>query len=308
MRTVLVRWSGAVLVPVSVLWLSACGDDAGRAAPAAGVSIVVTTSILGDVVRHLVGDLGTVEVVMPPNADPHDFAPSARQALAMREADALVVNGLGFEAGLSDTIEAAGRDGVPVLVAADAIEPLSLPGGDSPDPHFFGDPARMVRVSRELVEDLAARVGGLDGRALRDHADGYVKDLVAVDRDIEAILAVVPPERRVLLTNHDTLGYFADRYGFEILGAIIPGGSTLAEPNAADLANLARLIAAREVPSIFTDASSPHRLAQALAEEGAHVEVVDLYSESLGEQGSPGATYLGMVAANARRIADALGV
>jgi zinc/manganese transport system substrate-binding protein len=123
---------------------------------------------------------------------------------------------------------------------------------------------------------------------------------------VEQLLAAVPPERRVLVTNHDVFGYFAERYGFEVLGAVIPAGSTLAEPSAHDLDDLATLIEQAGVPAVFADTSAPSRLADALAGEGTDVEVVELYSESLGEPGSEGATYIGMVRTNARRIADAL--
>ena len=109
------------------------------------------------------------------------------------------------------------------------------------------------------------------------------------------------------MTNHDVFGYFADRYGFEVLGAVIPGGSTLAEPSASDLADLAALMVARHVPAVFADASSPARLAEALAAEGADVTVVELYTESLGPAGSAGDTYIGMMRTNAERIAAALG-
>ena len=103
---------------------------------------MVTTNILGDVVEHLVGDAAEVEVVMPPNADPHDFAASAQQAASMREADALVVNGLGFEEGLVDTIEAAADDGVPVITRHGCHRPASR-SGTATIPHLFTDPARM---------------------------------------------------------------------------------------------------------------------------------------------------------------------
>jgi zinc/manganese transport system substrate-binding protein len=266
---------------------------------------VVTTNILGDVVEQLVGDDAEVEVVMPPNADPHDFAASAQQAASMREADALVVNGLGFEEGLGDTVEAAEADGVPVITATDAIDPRSL--GDGEDPHLFADPVRMAAAAARIADELAAEIPSLDTPDGEGRVAAYLDALDALDADVEATLAGIPAEDRVLVTNHEVFGYFADRYDFEVLGAIIPGGSTLAEPSAADLADLVAVIEERDVPAIFAEASSPARLADALAAEGADVEVVELYSESLGEPGSPGDTYLGMVRTNAERIAAALG-
>jgi len=297
MRTVL----AGVAMAVAAALLAACGDDAGGS-DGDGARIVVTTSILGDVVNNLVGDDATVEVLMPPGADPHDFAPSARQAAALRDADVVVANGLGFEEGLVDTIEAAASDGTTVITAADLV---GLREGD--DPHLFTDPVRMAEAARGISEALAEHVAGLDTTAARGRAAAYLAELDALHAEVEQILTGIPAEQRVLVTNHDVFGYFAARYGFEVLGTIIPGGTTLAEPSAAELAELADEIAARGVPAIFAETSSPARLADALAAEGVDVEVVELYTESLGEPGSDGATYVDLVRTNARRIADALG-
>jgi zinc/manganese transport system substrate-binding protein len=295
MRTVLVSGLAALVL----VGCGADGEDAG------GPRIVVTTSILGDVVEQLVGDAAEVEVVMPPNADPHDFAPSARQAVAMREADALVVNGLGFEAGLLDTVEAAEADGVTVITATDAIDPIPLADGD--DPHLFTDPVRMQAAAAMIAEELAATIAELDTREVDERVRAYLLDLGALDAEVSDRLAAIPPAARRLVTNHEVFGYFADRYDFVVVGAIIPGGSTLAEPSASELAALARDIEAQQVPAIFAETSSPARLAEALAAEGTDVAVVELYSESLGEPGSPGDSYVGMVRTNAERIAAALG-
>jgi zinc/manganese transport system substrate-binding protein len=297
MRTVLICLVAAV-------GLGGCGDD-GPSSDTDAARIVVTTNILGDVVRQLVGDDADVEVLMPPGADPHDFAPSAQQGAALRDADLLVMSGLGFEAGLLDTIEAAKQDGVLVATASDAVDVLTLDGGD--DAHFFTDPVRMRDAVQHIAVELADAVDGLDTAAFQDRVQGYVAELEALDAEVEATLSVIPEERRVLVTNHEVFGYLADRYGFEVLGAVIPGGTTLAEPSAADLAELARQIEDAGVPAIFAETSSPTRLADALAGEGTDVEVVELYSESLGEPGSDGATYLDMVRTNAERIAAALG-
>jgi zinc/manganese transport system substrate-binding protein len=350
MRTlpILVRAAGAAALAAGLV---ACGDDdatttAARPEPeatAATGTVVVTTNILGDVVENLVGDRAEVEVIMPPGADPHDFAPSARQAASMREADLLVVNGLGFEEGLLSAIEGAEEDGVVIFEATSAVATIELDDGhghgdddDGPghdddghgddddghghddddghghgqegeDPHVFTDPARMVDVVEELAEALAANLEGLDDDAFRDRVDGYLQDLRDLDAEIEAMVAELAEDRRVLVTNHDAFGYFADRYGFEVLGVVIPGGSTLAEPSAADIAELARQVEAEDVPAVFAETSAPARLAEALAAEVGDVEVVELFSESLGDAGSGGETYLDMMRTNAERIVGALG-
>lgn len=280
-----------------VVALAGCGGGSGSSEP----SVIVTTSILGDVVRNLVGDDVEVEVLMPPGVDPHAFAPSARQAAALRDADVLVQNGLGFEAGLEDTLEAAAGDGAVLVTATDGVDLL----GD--DPHFFTDPVRMGDAVEHLAAALAEHVDGLDRTALRSRTDRYLRSLHDLDRDVAGLLDAVPASRRTLVTNHEVFAYLADRYDFEVLGAVVPGGSTLAEPSAAELAGLAATIDAARVPAVFAETSSPARVAEALAAEGVGVEVVELYSEALGEAGSDGATYLDMVRSNARRIAEALG-
>ena len=294
MRTVLVK---GVAVAAIVALAAACGEDGGAGGTGGRPSIVVTTSILGDVVSNLVGDDADVEVIIPPGADPHDLAPSPRQVEAILDADVVVVNGQGLEHGLVDPIELAEDAGVPLVVAA----------GDDVDSHFFTDPLLMrdaiQQIARALTEDLDL---GLDEDDVRQRAIDLGAVLAGVHAEIEAVLAAVPAERRVLVTNHETLGSFADRYGFEVLGSIHPGGSTLGEPSAAEVAALADAIRARGVPAIFADASSSAEVAEVLADEGLDVEVVELHTESLGPAGSGAETYVDLVRSNATAIAEAL--
>jgi zinc/manganese transport system substrate-binding protein len=276
---------------------AACGEASDHAA----APVVVTTSIVGDIVRNLTGDDVDVEVVMPPNSDPHDFAPSAKQAQAMRTADVLVINGLGFEAGLDDTIDAAEDDGATVVALTDHAPELL-----AEDPHVFTDPARMAVAVGALADVLAERVEGLDTAAYRARVAGYLAQLEALDQEIAHLVDAIPTAQRLLVTNHDVFGYFADRYGFEVLGSVIPSITTLAEPSGGDLRELADLIATRGVPAIFAETSSPARLADALAAEGPDVAVVELFSESLGGPDSEAPTYLDLLRTDARRIVDAL--
>jgi zinc/manganese transport system substrate-binding protein len=313
MRTVLIRRSAVALAVVLGLVAAGCGSGGGGASSSSSADIVVTSNILGDVVRHLVANDAKVDVVMPPNADPHDFSASARQAADMRTAKVLVINGLGFEAGLKDTIDAARSDGAHVIEVAklapnlrQIVEAGENNGKPVTDPHVFTDPARFAVAVAGLADQLEHQVGALDTARFRARARAYVAQLHTLDADVERILAPIPPARRILVTNHDALGYFADRYSFRVLGTIIPSLSTLAEPSAADLADLAGAIDKAGVPAIFADTSSPARLADALAGEGHHVEVVALFVESLGAAGSGAATYQEMVRTNAERIVAAL--
>ncbi len=313
------KWLGLGILTVAVL--AGCGSDEttdDSAGNPDAPTIVVTTGILGDVVSNLVGDGAAVEVIMPPGANPHDFQLSAREADEIREADVLVVNGANFEVGLSDAIEAAESDGVPVCTAIDGVDTIAFGEAahrdeedhseeedhsdhEGDDPHFFTDPARMAVAADGLADCIVEAIPSVD----TDASDAYIDELLALDSEVEERLAEIPPDRRVLITNHEVFGYFADRYGFEVAGAIIPGGSTLSAANPGQLADLAALIEAEEVHAIFVDTSSSSQLAEVLAAEVGDVAVVGLFSESLGSDG--GETYVEMVRTNAERIAKGLG-
>jgi zinc/manganese transport system substrate-binding protein len=302
-----------MLACLAALLGAGCGASAPAASPAgqcATPEVVVTTSVLGDIVANLVGDRGRVEVLMPVGADPHSFQVSAGQAAAMRRAGLVVVNGLGLEEGMSDAIEAAAADGVSVVEAASFVEPLPFgEGGDhgSLDPHIWTDPRRMADVVSGLGDALAAADPACPER-WREAAAAYRGEVLRLDEEIETVLSVIPADRRKLITNHYSLGYFADRYGFEVVGAILPGGDTLAEPSPADLAALVEILRSEGVRAIFAETTRPADLAEALAAElGEQVLVVRLYTGSLGEPGSGAETYLTMQRTNAELIAAALG-
>ena len=303
------RWlASACLAAVLV----AC--DAGTAADD-GTRVVATTSVLGDVVSRVVGDDAELTVLMGPGVDPHEFAPSARQVAAIRSADLVVANGLRLEEGLIEALTAAAEEGTSVLELAPAVDPIPYGAAphdhdhdhdhDGDDPHFYMDPIRVTAA----VELIAAELERLDPTvAWSERADAYVEELEALDREIAELLSPIPPERRKLVTNHDALGYFADRYDFEVVATVIPGGSTLGEPSAADLSALVELIAEEGIPAIFAETTAPAALAEAVAAElGEGVEVRTLHTGSLGAPGSGADTYVGMMRTNAATIADALG-
>lgn len=332
------RSANALLAAVlCVALLGACGSDGadgggvttGEAETTDGgeLTVAVTTTVLGDVVADLVGDLAEVVTIMPPGANPHDFQASARQAAELARADVIVVNGGGFEEGLLSVVKGAESDGVPVLDA------LGLLGEEAPhaeeghahegegahahegeeghahddDAHFFTDPLAVAAVVEALAQALPEEVPALDGTKLREQADALVADLGELHAEIEATLDVVPAGRRVLITDHEVLRSFADRYDFEIVGTVIPAGSTSDGVSGGELAELAELVRATGVPAVFTEQTASAELAETLATEVGDVAVVPLYAESLGPDGSEADTYAAMMRVNAERIADALG-
>ena len=294
----------AVIAVFALATACASGDSTAGEGEDGRPTIVVTTNILGDVVAAIVGDNAEVSVVMPVGSSPHDFQASAREAAAIRSADLLVVNGGGFEEGLLDVIEGAENDGVPVVEGLAAVE--GLDGETAVDPHFFTDPARMGVAVESIAKAVIDEIPSIDSDAIGDLTESFLAELERLDAEIEAQVATIPPADRVLVTNHEVFGYFADRYDFEVVGTVVPGGNTSDAGSGRALAELAEVIRERGVPAIFADTSSPDELARTLATEVGDVDVVELFSESLGGPGSGAATYVEMMRTNARRIVEAL--
>ena len=506
-----------LLLTVLAMVLAACGtssdaadpaDNAAAGSQAETLSIVVTTTIWGDIVSNVVEDHAAVEVLFPIGADPHDYQLSATQAAAVQEADLVVVNGLQLEEGLLEVIEGLEADGASIIALADLLDPIeygegghhhdhedhdhgdedghghhdddgnkhddhgvvahacghfdddpvavgtggTIPddhtrysielaagsasvtldwdeeaelsfflGADAPislldeagnelaaeatelvgeecepialvasfdlepgtytlaiessnadavdlvweetghhgdeeghhdeegdhdhgdeeghhddeagehhdddgehhddedghgdgghdghdhgshDPHVWHDPLRVATAVQLIAGELAALDPSIDwiGNAM-----AYADELRALDEDVIALLAVVPEDRRKMVTNHDAFGYFADRYDFEVVGAVIPSGSTLASPSSAELAELVEAMTKEDINAIFTETIEPAALAEAVAAEvGTDVEVFELFTGSLGGPDSDGETYIDMIRTNARLISEAL--
>lgn len=301
LRATLATTATAIAVVLSFAGCSPAGDDRPL--------VIVSTNILGDVVGELVGGEAEVVTLMKPNADPHSFEISAQEAARVRSADLVVSNGLGLEEGLQQHLDAAAADGVETFVAGDAIDVLDYSEGDaegSPDSHFWTDPARMIDVV-DALEPVLAELEGADPGVVSEHTAAYRAELEDLDAEMVAAFAAIPEQRRALVTNHHVFGYLADRFDFDVVGAVIPGGTTLAAPSASDLADLVEAVEETGVPTIFAESSSPDRLVQALASEAdIRVDVVELFTESLTGSDGGAPDYLTMMRVNTERIATGL--
>ncbi|WP_171109293.1 MULTISPECIES: zinc ABC transporter substrate-binding protein AztC [Streptomyces] len=284
------------------------GDDRPR--------VVVTTNILGDITQEIVGDEADVTVLMKPNADPHSFGLSAVQAAELERADLVVFNGLGLEENVLRHVEAAGEAGVAVFEAGKAVDPLTFqahddggPEGEAgqPDPHFWTDPDRVRKAVGLIADQVVEHVDGVDEKAIRANADRYDDQLADLTTWMEKSFDRIPEQRRALVTNHHVFGYLAERFGFRVIGAVIPSGTTLASPSSSDLRSLTQAMRKAGVQTVFADSSQPKRLAEVLRTElGGQVRVVELYSESLTEQGKGAGTYLQMMRANTTAMTEGL--
>ncbi|MFO7961912.1 MAG: metal ABC transporter substrate-binding protein [Nitriliruptoraceae bacterium] len=320
---------------------AAAGEDA------APPLVVVTTTILGDIVENVAGGEATVEVLMPLGADPHAFEVSAQQAALLRDADLVVANGLGLEEGLLDAVAAAEEEGARVLEVGPALDPMPFEGPDGhededehghedEDEHGHEDDDEHAEEGEdehaEEGEDAHAHEGGLDAHvwmdpvrmaeavdliatAFTEVADGdflargasYRAEVEALHEDIEAMIATVPEADRKLVTNHFAYGYYAQRYGLELLGTVIPAATTEAETSAAGFAELIEIVEDAGVSAIFASTTESTSLAEAIAGEvGRDVQVLSLYTGSLGEDGSGAETYVGMMMTSTERIVEGL--
>ena len=303
----MIRWSLVWIVTLICAAVTAC---AGGGSNSGGYEIVVTTNILGDVVRNVVGEEAAVRVLMQPNADPHSFGVSAQDAAAMNGAGLIIYNGLGLEENVTRNVESASAQGVPVVAVGDHVDPIEYTEGDSagvPDPHFWTDPQRMIAAVDTIEDAITRSINGIDADAVSRNAEDYRSQLRDLDAAMTAGFATIGTERRKLVTNHHVLGYLAKRFGFTVIGAIVPSGTTLAAPSPSDLQSLTDAIAAATVPAIFVDSSQPEKLARVLADDtGIQVRIVPLHSESLGPPGTAAATYLDMMRANTESIVTGL--
>ena len=325
----------SALVPISLVaaasLLAACSGESSsnaseESAGPGSSTVVATTTILGSIAGDIVAcadPAATVTTLMPVGADPHDFAPSSQQVAQIVQADLVIANGLGLEAGLDDALDNARSDGATVLEIAELVDPI--PFGEhaddhaddhadeaatedehdhgSEDPHVWFDMTRMATAA-ELIGAQLATTGGT---AYAECGTEVADRIRAAEAEVRATLESVPADRRILVTDHDALGYLADAYGYEIAGTVIPSGTTLAQPSSADLAELVSVIVAEGVPAIFANSAEPSTLADAVAaESGRDVQVVTLYVGSLGEPGSGAEDYLSMMATDANLIATAL--
>ncbi|WP_425837277.1 zinc ABC transporter substrate-binding protein AztC [Streptomyces fractus] len=297
---------------LGLLTLTAAATATACATEGERPRIVVTTNILGDVTREIAGDQADVTVLMKPNADPHSFGLSARQAADLERADLVVHNGLGLEENVLRHVDAARASGVAAFEVGKAVDPLTFHTGDDAgdgraDPHFWTDPDRMRKAAGLIADQITQHVDGVDDSAVRAQADRYDKELAKLSTWMGESFDRVPDERRALVTNHHVFGYLADRFGLRVVGAVVPSGTTLASPSSSDLRSLTEAMERAGVRTVFADSSRPTRLAEVLRKEmGGRVQVVKLYSESLTAEGGGADTYLRMMRANTTAMTKGL--
>ncbi len=286
-----------IILSLSLVFLSVVSASCQRAATPAvdenKPTIVVTFSVMGAVVSDLVGDQANVIVPIPNGQDLHDWEPSARDIETMTNADLIVQNGLELEGGMDKALAQAQEAGVEIFTASDHITVRivstgeGIPSGDpdqavgAQDPHLWMDPIAIKQVVIALTEVLKNDLG-LD---VSERALDLENRLDELDQSISAKVSGIPADQRKLVTGHESMGYFADRYGFKVIGAIVPSLSSQAEVSASELSALKSLIEEQGVTAIFTELGTPPAVAAAIGEETG-VKVVTLSTHTLPEDGS----------------------
>jgi len=332
-----------LIIALALLGLTACSTagpqpasrpstDAGRAA----LKALAVETFLADIAQNVAGDRLKVAALIPIGVDPHGFEPTPQDVARIAESQVLIVNGAGFETWLEDVLANAGGQRTVIVASAGltmrepgsaeaahrhadeehqqgAAAAAATPSADEHaghpdhegDPHFWLDPINAIKYTENIRDGLSQADPG--GAAIyARNADAYIAKLKELDAWIREQVKPIPVERRLLVTNHESFGYFADRYGFTIVGAVIPSVSTGASPSAQQMAQLVEHIRATGAPAIFLETGTNPQLARQLAQETGIKVATGLFTHSITEANGPAPTYIDMMKYNVKAIVDGL--
>ncbi len=284
------------------LFLTACSIP--QPSISGGLNVVATTAMLGDVVGIIGGDMINLTVLIPRGTDPHSFEPVPQDATRVTQAEVIFINGLELEGFLQSLLNNATGHGQ-VVTASDGIATIKFEGEEyGADPHVWTNPLNVI-VWADNIADALAQKDPANADAYHANADAYKAQLEELDQWASDQLVQIPADQRQLVTDHDAFGYFADHYGFQIVGALIPSYSTQSESSASKLADLETAIQQYGVKAIFVGVSLNPSLAERVAAD-TDVKLVPIYTESLSAVGGPAATYLDMIHFDVDAIVGAL--
>ncbi len=301
----------------------------GSAAHAQGkkLSVLTTTTILQDFARNVAGDNADVSSIVPPDGDVHDYQPTTDDVKRIAQADLVFVNGVGLE-GFIDRLIADSGTKAKIVTSSEGIgirslsgstqNPPNLPPGivglsgtydcsgtnSDCDPHLWQDPTNVILYVLN-IRDAFIAVDPDHAAAYKANAAVYITQLQQLDADMWLGLSKIPDKNRVLVTNHDALGYFAAHFRFTLVGVVLP--RTTDEPTPKQLAQLVDQIKSQGIPAIFTENVQNRKLIDEIANQTGVKVAPPLYTDALGASGTPGETYIGMMRANLKVISDALG-
>ncbi len=302
----------ALSLTVMILALIGCGKNSARDGQKK-LQVVTTTTMLTDLAKEIGGDDVSVQGLMGPGVDPHLYQASAGDVTAMSKADVVVYNGIHLEGKMGSIFDNLAKQNKTTIRVSDALDPSTLldfeeDGVSTKDPHIWFDVANWKLAAKAVYEGLA-KADPAHKENFQKRYESYLTKLDEADAYIKAQTESIPKESRVLVTAHDAFQYFARAYGFEVKG--LQGVSTATEAGTQDMNELVQFIVDHKIKAIFVESSVPHKTIEAVQEackaKGWNVSIDgELYSDSLGSEGSEGGTYIGMVKANIDTIAKAL--
>ncbi len=294
---------------IAAALLSACGSGDGEAADSQrSTSVVASTTQVADLARAVAGDRATVRQLLTPNSDPHEYEPRPSDVAAVAGADVVLRSGEDLDEWLEDVLRNADSKARTVTLI-DAVRTRTTSEGDAEqaehdgaDPHWWQDPRNAV-VAVEAIRDALIAADPAGGEVYERNAGALLVELRELDAAIASCMDAIPTAKRKLVTDHDALGYYADRYGIEVVGTVIPALSTRAQASAGEVARLVREIRSAGVTTIFPESSVNAKLTRAIADEAGAKVGPALYADTLGPKGSPGETYLGSLRFNTQALA-----
>jgi len=285
------------------LLLSSCAQTP---ATTGGLRVVAVESFLRDIAQNVAGERLNVETLIPVGADPHEYQLTPQDTATITSSQVFIVNGLGDEEWLKETLNNVGGRRL-VIIASDGLIPNADPSGEhvNGDPHMWMNPLNVVHYVENIRDGLSeADPAGREFYAA--NADAYITGLQELDQWIRDEVAQIPAGKRLLVTNHDALGYFSEAYGFEVVGAVIHGVTNEASPSAQQMAALIETIRSSGAPAIFLDFSENQDLARQIAAESGAEVVTDIYVETLSAADGPAPTYIEMIKHDVSTIVEAL--
>jgi len=294
------------------LFTTACQPGAISSPVSTGTTpslrVLAAETFLADIAQNVAGNRLKVEALIPLGVDPHAFEPTPRDVVKIAESDLVIINGSGMEGWIEKLLTTNTSKAV-IIEASNGLTPRTPTVNeavDEPhDPHFWLDPTNVITYVAN-IRDALIKADPAGSDAYTANAAAYILRLQELDSWVTEQVAAIPPERRLLVTNHETFGYFADHYGFKIIGTIIPSVSTGASPSAQQLAHLVDTIVATKATAVFLETGSNPQLAEQLAHETGIKVVTGLYTHSITEPGGEAPTYIDMIRYDVAAIVTAL--
>jgi len=287
------------------------GCSSASSSPTPDPAILTSTTFLADITHNVAGDRVAVESLLPIGTDPHSYQPTPRDTAKLADSKLLIINGAEYEHFLETLLENAGGERTVIEASAGILPERNASAvegqatdANGVDPHMWLDPNNVILYVENIRKGLA-NYDPAGAAFYQSNADAYIAELKDLDAWIVGQVSQIPLERRLLVTNHEALGYFAERYGFTIAGTVIESFSSGASPSAGQMAGLIDQIKVSGAPAIFLDTSDNEALAKQIADETGVRVVTDLHLESLTD-GAPAGTYIDMMKYNVTQIVNAL--